>query len=163
MARLLPCGVSDVAERELQAADFDIRVARANFYLRLMITSGVGYEAFNTKYLIYSPESLIYGVAGNLVSPLLNRAAIRADYQSANARQLQAVDKYNQVIINAFTEVINRINMVDNYTRSIDIKKQQIAALEASVTAATNLFQNARVEYMERIARSMALRQRSSG
>jgi outer membrane protein, multidrug efflux system len=137
------------AERELQAAGLDIRVARANFYPRLMITSGVGYEAFNTKYLIYSPESLIYGVAGNLVAPLLNRAAIRADYQSANARQLQAVYKYNQVIINAFTEVINRINMVDNYTRSIDIKKQQIAALEASVTAATNLFQNARVEYMD--------------
>ena len=137
------------AERELQAAGIDIKVARANFYPRLTITAGVGYEAFNTKYLIYSPESLIYGVAGNLVAPLLNRAAIRADYQTANAKQLQAVYKYQQVIINAFTEVINRINMVENYTSSIDIKKQQIAALEASVVAATNLFQNARVEYMD--------------
>ena len=98
------------AERELQAAGIDIKVARANFYPRLTITAGVGYEAFNTKYLIYSPESLIYGVAGNLVAPLLNRAAIRADYQTANAKQLQAVYKYQQVIINAFTEVINRIN-----------------------------------------------------
>ena len=83
------------------------------------------------------------------MAPLLNRAAIRADYQTANAKQLQAVYKYQQVIINAFTEVINRINMVENYTSSIDIKKQQIAALEASVVAATNLFQNARVEYMD--------------
>lgn len=137
------------AERELQAAGIDIRVARANFYPRLTITSGVGYEAFNTKYLIYTPESLIYGVAGNLVAPLINRTAIRAEYQTANAKQLQAVYHYQQVIINAFTEVINRINMVENYTRSIEIKKQQLDSLEASVVAATNLFQNARVEYMD--------------
>lgn len=137
------------AERELQAAGLDIRVARANFYPKLMITSGVGYEAFNTKYLIFSPESLIYGVAGNLVAPLINRTAIRADYQTANAKQLQAVYRYQQVVINAFTEVINRINMVDNYTRSIEIKKQQLESLEASVIAATNLFQSARVEYMD--------------
>lgn len=137
------------AERELQAAGLDIRVARANFYPKFMITSGVGYEAFNTKYLIFTPESLIYGVAGNLVAPLINRTAIRADFMTANARQLQAIYRYQQVVINAFTEVINRINMVDNYTRSIEIKKQQIAALEASVVAATNLFQNARVEYMD--------------
>lgn len=133
----------------MQAAGLDIRVARANFYPKLMISSGVGYEAFNTKYLVFTPESLIYSVAGNLVAPLLNRTAIRADYQTANARQLQTVYKYQQVIINAFTEVINRINMVDNYTKSIELKKQQVAALQASVDAATKLFQNARVEYMD--------------
>ncbi|MFM7108951.1 MAG: TolC family protein [Planctomycetaceae bacterium] len=137
------------AERELEAAGIDIRVARANFYPRLMISSGVGYEAFNMKYLVFTPESLIYSVAGNLVAPLINRTAIRADYQNANARQLQSIYRYQQVVINAFTEVINRINMVENYTRSIEIKQQQLAALEASVTSATNLFQNARVEYMD--------------
>ncbi|MES1213267.1 MAG: TolC family protein, partial [Singulisphaera sp.] len=52
------------AERDLQAAGLDIRVARANFYPKLIITSGVGYEAFNPKYIFYTPESLIYGVAG---------------------------------------------------------------------------------------------------
>lgn len=114
-----------------------------------MISAGVGYEAFNTKYLVFTPESLIYSVAGNLVGPLINRTAIRADYQNANARQLQAIYSYQQVVINAFTEVINRINMVENYTKSIEIKKQQLDALEASVAAAANLFQNVRVEYMD--------------
>lgn len=114
-----------------------------------MISAGVGYEAFNTRYLVFTPESLIYSVAGNLVGPLINRTAIRADYQNANAKQLQAVYNYQQIVINAFTEVINRINMVENYTKSIEIKKQQLDALEASVAAATNLFQNARVEYMD--------------
>ena len=38
---------------------------------------------------------------------------------------------------------------VENYTRSIEIKKQQLQSLEASVETATKLFQNARAEYVE--------------
>ncbi len=60
------------AERELTAAGLDVRVARANFYPKGSITAGVGYEAFNPKYL-FNPEALIYNVAGNLVAPLINK------------------------------------------------------------------------------------------
>ena len=137
------------AERELAAAGLDISVARANFYPRLMITSGVGYEAFNTRFLFQGTDSLIYSVAGNLVAPLINKRAIQAEYKNANARQLQACYNYQRVVLNAFTEVINRINKVQNYTRSIELKQEQLAALEASVDIANKLFQAARVEYID--------------
>ena len=39
------------------------------------------------------------------------------------------------------------MSKVENYSKSIEIKKQQLESLEASVEAASNLFQNARVEY----------------
>lgn len=39
--------------------------------------------------------------------------------------------------------------MVENYRKSIEIKKQQLQALEASVDVASRLFQNARAEYIE--------------
>jgi NodT family efflux transporter outer membrane factor (OMF) lipoprotein len=137
------------AERELAAAGLDVKVARARFYPRLNITSGVGWEAFNTKYLFTTPESLIYYVAGDLVAPLINKRAIQADYMNANAKQLQAVYNYTRVVLNAFTEVINRVTKVQNYTRSIEIKVQQLDALEASVDVATKLFENAQVEYID--------------
>jgi len=146
------------AERELAAAGLDIKVAQANFYPRLDITSGVGFDVFNPRYIFASPPSLIYNVAGNMVAPLINKKAIQAEYMSANARQLQAVYNYQRVVLNAFTEVINRVAMVENYTRSIEIKKQQLEALEASVEAANNLFQNARVEYIDVIFAQNALR-----
>ncbi len=38
---------------------------------------------------------------------------------------------------------------VDNYGKSIEIKKQQLQSLEASVDNATDLFQNARAEYVD--------------
>src|SRR5262249_46285034 len=118
------------AERELAAAGLDVRVARARFYPSLNISAGVGYRAFNTQYLFTSPESLIYNVGGDLVAPLINKKAIQADYMTANAMQLQRVYDYQRTVLNAFTEVINRLSKVSNYGQAIEIKKQQLDALE---------------------------------
>ena len=137
------------AERDLAAAGLDVKVARARFYPMLVISSGVGYNAFNPRYLFLTPESLIYNVAGDLVGPLINRNAIKADYMSENAKQLQKVYNYQRVVLNAFTEVINRMSKVENYSKSIAVKKQQLEALERSVDVASQLFQNARVEYID--------------
>jgi NodT family efflux transporter outer membrane factor (OMF) lipoprotein len=137
------------AERELAAAGLDVKVARARFYPRLMITAGVGWEAFNPRYLFLTPESLIYNLAGNLVAPLLNKRAIQADYMNANARQLQAVYNYQKVVLNAFTEVINRVSKVQNYSASLAIKQQQVEALEESVNIVNKLYQFARAEYID--------------
>ncbi|WP_246146419.1 TolC family protein [Rubripirellula lacrimiformis] len=137
------------AERELGAAGLDIKVARARFYPSLALNAGVGYRAFDAKYLFSTPESLIYNVAGDLVAPLINKKAIKADYRSANAKQIQVVYNYQRTVLNAFTEVINYMAKVDNYGKSIEIKKQQLASLEGSVDSATKLFQNARGEYLD--------------
>src|SRR5262245_14143475 len=142
------------AEREIVAAGLDIRVARARFYPRLILTAGVGWEAFSPKYL-FDPGAFIANAAGELTAPLVNRLAIRADYQSANARQLQAVYNYQRTVLNAFAEVVNSINKVQNYGRSVDIKQDQVKALEESVQVARDLFNRpiveefARVEYVD--------------
>jgi NodT family efflux transporter outer membrane factor (OMF) lipoprotein len=137
------------AENELVANGLDVRVARAHFFPKVDIAAGVGYQAFNAKYLFVTPAALIYNAAGGLVAPLINKKAIQAEYMSANAKQLQSIYNYQRVVLNAYTEVINRLSMVKNYSKSIAIKQQQLASLEASVESATKLFQNARVEYVE--------------
>ena len=76
-------------------------------------------------------------------------AAIRAEYRSANAAQLQSVYNYQRAVLNAFTEVVNRIAKIENFSLSIERKKQRVASLEAAVESASKLFQAARVEYIE--------------
>ena len=137
------------AEREVAAAGLDVLVAKAHFYPRLDISAGIGYQAFNPRYLFNTPEALIANAAGDLVVPVFNRKAIQAEYRTANAKQLQSVYEYQRVILTAFTEVINLVSAVENYRKSIEIKKQQLDSLEASVDTATKLFQNARAEYVE--------------
>ena len=136
------------AERDLSAAGLDVKVARVNFYPQLVLNAGIGLESFNVRYL-FEPQAVIGNIAGGLVGPLINRRSIRAEYLTANARQLQAIYNYQRVIVDAFTQVTNRLSMVEKFTTSIEIKKQQLAALEGSVEVASNLFQNARTEYID--------------
>ncbi|SFH55764.1 TolC family protein [Planctomicrobium piriforme] len=137
------------AEHELAAAGLDVKVARAEFYPKLNIYAGVGYEAFNAKYIFMTPDSLIYNVVGDLTAPVLNKAAIKAEFKNANAEQLQRLYEYQRTILEAFTEVFNRVSKVENYSKSIEIKKQQLQALEDSVDAATKLFNATRIEYLD--------------
>jgi multidrug efflux system outer membrane protein len=146
------------AERELAAAGLNVKVARARFFPMLSLTgplgpagpySPIGVQAFNPQYLFYGPESLIVSFAGDMVVPLINKRAIQADYKTANARQLQSVYNYQRVILKAYTEVVNRISKVQNYSKSIEVKKQQVQSLEKSVDLAGKLYQAVRVEYLD--------------
>lgn len=137
------------AELDVAASKLDVKVARASFYPSLRITAGVGYQAFNVKYIITSPQSLLYNIAGDLVAPLINRNALKAKYASANAKQIQSVYKYEQTILNAYIEVANRMSKVTNLKNSYDLKQKQVDALTQSITISTNLFKSAKADYME--------------
>lgn len=137
------------AERELEATKLNVIAARANFYPTLMITAGLGYEAFNPKYLVQTPQSLLTAAAGSLIAPLINRNAIKAEYYSAGARQIQAVYNYERSILNAHIEVANNLAYVNNLARSYDLKAKQVQALTQSIAISTTLFRSARADYME--------------
>ncbi|QEH31764.1 Cation efflux system protein CusC precursor [Aquisphaera giovannonii] len=137
------------AERQLAAAGLDVKVARKRFLPAMTITSGVGYSSFNPSYLLLSPNAIVANAASNLLVPVINRKAIKADYFSANARQLQSVYNYQRVVLNAFTEVVNRLNRVENYRKSLELRQQQLTALEKSVDVAQKLFQFARADYVD--------------
>ncbi|SDL16282.1 efflux transporter, outer membrane factor (OMF) lipoprotein, NodT family [Catalinimonas alkaloidigena] len=137
------------AELELAASKLDVQVARANFYPSLDISAAVGVQAFDPTVLITAPESILYGLAGDLIAPLINRNAIKATYNSANARQMQAVYDYERTILNAYIEVANQLANIDNLQKSYEAKSQEVQALTQSITISNNLFRSARADYME--------------
>ncbi len=137
------------AEFELAAAKLDTKAAKANFYPQFTIKAGLGLEAFDTKYLTSTPESMLYSVMGDMVAPLINRNAIKAQYKNATDRQLQAVFEYEKAILNAYIEVANQLSNIDNLKKSYELKEGQVQALTESIDLSTRLFQSARVEYIE--------------
>ncbi len=137
-----------MAEQELAASKLDVKIARANFYPSLRITAGVGFNAFNPAFLL-NPESMMYSLAGDLVAPLINRNGIQAAYASANAKQVQAVYKYQQTILNSYVEVLNEVSRLSNFSKSYSTKKQEVQILMQSVEIANNLFNSARADYSE--------------
>ncbi len=137
------------AELELTAARLDVKVARAQFYPSLGITAGVGYQAFNPSYLVKTPESLLYSIAGDLAAPLINRNAIKAAYRTASAKQLQTVYHYDQTVLNAYLEVVNQLARIINLEKSYELKSSQVQALSQSIDISNSLFRSARADYME--------------
>lgn len=137
------------AEQSLLAAKLDIKVAKAEFYPSFSIKAGGGYQAFNPKYLIQTPQSLLFSFAGELVAPLINRNAIKAEFYSANSRQVQAVYNYERTVLNAYIEVTNQLSNISNLEKSYDLKTKQVEALTQSIDISTGLFKSARADYME--------------
>ena len=137
------------AELELSAAQLDVKVARAEFYPSFEISSSLGFDAFNPTYLFKIPESLIFSLAGDLAGPLINKNAIAAEFNNANARQIQALYNYDKTILNAYIEVSTELSNLNNLEQAYRLKAKEVDALTNSVDISNDLFKSARADYLE--------------
>jgi multidrug efflux system outer membrane protein len=137
------------AELELAAAKLDVKVARAEFYPSFGISAAFGLQAFNPAYLVKLPESILYSLAGDLAGPLINKNGIKAEFYSANARQLQAMYNYERTILNAYMEVSTQLSNISNLDKSFALKSKQVDALNKSIEISNDLFKSSRADYFE--------------
>ena len=137
------------AELELEAAKIDIGVARAEFLPTLEISAALGLQAFNPAYLVKLPESLLFTLAGEMAGPIINRNAIQAEFNSASARQVQAMYNYERTILTAYNEVSTQLSNVSNLEKRFEIKSKQVEALNSAISVSNELFKSARADYLE--------------
>jgi len=137
------------AELELAAAKLDVAVARTEFYPSFNISGGIGFQAFKPNYLVRLPESILFGLAGDLAGPLINKNAIKAEYYTANARQIQAVYNYERTILNGFIEVTTELSNIKNFSKLYELKLKEVDTLTATIEISNDLFKSARADYLE--------------
>ncbi|RKE56130.1 TolC family protein [Sphingobacterium detergens] len=137
------------AEYELAAAKLDVQIARKEFYPSLEISAALGLQAFKPSYLFKMPESMLYNIIGELAAPLLNKNGLKAEFNTANSKQIQAVYNYEKAILNAYLEVSTQLSNIENLGKSYDFKTKEVEVLNNSVTVSDDLFKSARADYME--------------
>lgn len=137
------------AELELKAAKLDVQAARKEFYPSLEISATLGLEAFKPSYLVKLPESIAYNLAGELAGPLINKSAIKANFQTADAKQIQSLYEYDKTILHAYLDVANLMSKVKNIDQYYQMKSQETKALDQSIDIANQLFKNSRADYLE--------------
>lgn len=137
------------AELNLNAAKLDVKAAKAAFLPSFNILSGIGFQAFNTNYLFRTPESMAFNLLGGLVAPLVNKSAIKANFNAANANEIEALSMYQQKIINGYVEVVNEFAELNNLSaiNAIAVKKNEETNL--AVENALSLYKSARVPYLD--------------
>lgn len=137
------------AELELKSSKLDVEAARKEFYPSLEISATLGLEAFKPSYLVKLPESIASSLVGELAGPLINKSAIKANFQTADARQIQALYEYDKTILNAYLDVANLMSKVKNIDQYYQLKSQETKALDESIDIANQLFRNSRADYLE--------------
>ncbi|MBB6372388.1 TolC family protein [Chryseobacterium shigense] len=137
------------AELELKASKLDVEAARKEFYPSLEISATLGLEAFKPSYLVKLPESIASSLAGELAGPLINKSAIKANFQTADAKQIQSLYEYDKTILNAYLDVANLMSKVKNIDQYYQLKSQETKALDQSIDIANQLFRNSRADYLE--------------
>ncbi|MES2545555.1 MAG: efflux transporter outer membrane subunit [Bacteroidota bacterium] len=136
------------AEFELRETNFDVKVAQSEFYPDFIISGGIGFNAFKPKYFT-SPESLFFNFLGELAAPLINRSAIKAEFNKAKAYQIQAMYEYQKSILNGYVEVSNEISNISNLEKLYDLKNKEVEALTTAISISNDLFKSTRVDYFE--------------
>lgn len=136
------------AKFELLATNLDVQVARAAFFPNLDLRAGLGFEAFNPVFLV-NPQSVIFNLAGDLMTPVINRKAVEAQYNMASATQIQKVFQYQQTVLSAYADVLNELAKLNNYSKSVETKEYEVSILNKSVSVANNLFKFAKADYVE--------------
>ncbi|GAB3717933.1 TolC family protein [Spirosoma flavus] len=136
------------AELNLQAANVDIDVARAEFLPSLNLNAYVGLNAFRTA-VLFNPASIAAGLLGGLSAPVINRRFLKGNYRQSEAQARESLYRYRQTILTGFSEVTTNLRGVENYRNVADLQAQEVDVLEEAVTTSNDLFSNGYASYLE--------------
>jgi len=136
---------SDLLERrpDLQASELRLHAsvaqvgqAKAALYPRISLTGSSGFSSRELSELGKSGTD-VWSLVGNIVMPLINRGATKAQYKAAEARAAQAAAGYRQTVLEAFAEVENALDL-DYYLalQQRDLGEATQAAVQAERLAA---------------------------
>jgi NodT family efflux transporter outer membrane factor (OMF) lipoprotein len=137
------------AEAAIKAARLDLKSVKKQLYPDLTIVAGSGYSGFSPALLFKSPSSLFYNAMGNFTVPVLNRKAIVARIQIADAYQTQTVLTFEQTLLDAYTDVLNQVSNIKNMQQAFDRKHREVVLLEESIATANSLFKYAKATYLD--------------
>lgn len=120
------------AERGLAAAYYNTTSARAAFYPGLTISAQGGFTNMLGS-MISNPGSWFLQLAGSLVAPIFSRGQNIANLQVAKAKQVQAMNAFENTILSASADVSDALSKYQTNQEKRKCLLQQIDNLEKSV------------------------------
>jgi outer membrane protein TolC len=98
---------------------------------------------------LFNPQSVVFNLLGGLTAPLLNRSAIKASFNKANAYQVETLYSYQSTILNAYLEVNTEMIRIANLKELLKLKTEETQELNNSIEIASDLFKFGRANYLE--------------
>jgi len=122
--------------------------ARAYFYPALTLTASTGFAATALDELL-DPASFAANVLGGLTAPVFNKRANTTRLNVAKAQQESALLGLRNTLLTAGQEVNNALGLYESTVKKIDLRQQQLIALEKSVEYTKELLNYGSATYTE--------------
>ena len=117
------------AEQNLIANNARIGVAKAAYFPIVSLTGLLGSSSVAFSNLFTGPAK-IWSYGADLTMPIFNAGAIAGQVQSAEARQVQALEQYRKAVENAFREVDDALIGGSKSREVLDSRIRQVDALK---------------------------------
>lgn len=138
-----------MVENELAASKADVAAARAAFFPSFRLFGMAGFNAFEFSRLFLSPGSSVYQLGAGLVAPIFNRNQIKSAFNSAQAHQKIAFLDYEEIVLQSYLEVLDRINSYATLKEQLSLKESEVLVQRRSVDNANTLFSVGYAGYLE--------------
>lgn len=123
-----------VAQRwRVEATGYDIKEAKARFYPNVSLTSFIGLQSLGFD-VFANGSSRILGVAPALSLPIFEGGRLRSNLALQNANYDQAVETYNQTILDAIKDISDQVTSLKWFAERVS---QQRLGVETATEAAS--------------------------
>ena len=129
------------AEATLFAAHANVDAARAAFFPQIGLTAGANWSASTIGSLI-NPAGFAWSIGSSLLQTIFDSGRIGAQSELAKAQEIEQIANYRKTVFTAFSDVETQMGQVAADT-------DQLAALAQVVTADTEAFRIANLQYRE--------------
>jgi multidrug efflux system outer membrane protein len=136
------------AEQNLIAANANIGATQALYFPNISLTGAVGIASTALDSVLGGPASA--GVIGaNLAGPIFTSGGIRGEVRAAKAQQRQAVEFYQQTIINALRETNDALVGSQETREQVLEQEKRVLALREYSRLAHSRFDKGNAGYLE--------------
>ncbi len=136
------------AEYQLRTSFSNTKVARSQFYPSLKLTAGGSWT--NNIGEIVNPAKLLLNLIGGLTQPLFQMGQIKAGFEIAKLQQEQAQIAFEQVLLQAGSEVANALSECYTALQKLQVRESQVEASRKSMENSRELMQySSSVTYLE--------------
>ncbi|MCW3162293.1 efflux transporter outer membrane subunit [Chryseobacterium oryctis] len=136
------------AEFNLMNAFELTNAAKAQFYPTLKITGNGGLQSMDIDHL-FNVNSLFASVVGGLAQPILNKRAIKTNYEVSLANQEAAYLNFRKTVLTAGKEVSDAIRVFSVQDSYINLKRKELEAYKKSVDYSQELVNYGMANYLE--------------
>jgi HAE1 family hydrophobic/amphiphilic exporter-1 len=137
------------SELDLDIANANVGITKAQLYPSLMITAQGGLNTFTASNWFNIPGSLFGVVTGGITQPLFQRRQLRTQYELAKIDREKTVIRFRQSVLVAVGEVSDALAQMDKLKEQHVVAESRVDTLRLAIVNANSLFRNGMANYLE--------------